>query len=485
MSLVSIITILAIFANSWHVIRAWLDRPEGTYVTGIAHYFADYFLYTSLMAQKGFLFTEHLFTNEQLHPTWMYWFYTIIGKLGNPFVVYNIGIVVLSAIALILWWNICKKTSQNPVIAFLFMVTASGFMGYDFWFSPLPALNRLGGVPHQIFQTILLLSVMLLFSRLSEKRSHPLNQKLRIKNQEKNRTFFWDSFIIQYSVFGILIFLAAITNPIQTLLLSIALIVTKPKKILYLLPALLGAVLTNTAFAHDPILKAAKVWENSQNTSVNLPQFILAVGPIALLIPFGFKTYVQNMTPIKKVIFFFGILSIVFFLSPIPKLLGTSPVRWLSPAAYGAFPILAAFGLSHIIFSLNNCQFIRGRVSNNNYLFLSICFLIYGLFTIPSLINQIQLRTNSPRELLYVPKEIVQNLRNLQGDGVILTDPTLPYDVIIPIFTGRKTFTGHPIHTLFPDTKDALRRKYFEGKMTDEEKQKFLSDHNITTIYEP
>lgn len=431
--IVLIIAIVAIFANSWHVFAAWVNQPVNTYFTGIAHFYADYFLYTSLMAQKGWIFTDHLFTNESLKPTWIYWLYTILGKFGNSFVVYNVSIIGFSAFLLFLWWKIIAKLTADKftqITAFLLLTTASGFTGYDFWFSPLPALNRLGGVPHQIFQTILLLGMML----------------------------------VKPTGLLFLSFFAAITNPIQTLLLSLALIIVKRKNVFYLLPAAAGALLTNATFANDPILFAAKQWENSQNVSVNLWQFILAIGPIALLIPFGLKTYGKDITPLRKTLFIYGILSLLMFFSPLPKMLGTSPVRWLSPAAYTVLPILAAEGLKKFKIPI---------------------LFIYLFFTIPSIFNQITARQNAPRDLLYVPNEVVLSLRNLKGEGVVLTNPSLPYDVLIPALTGKRSFSGHPIHTLYPEVKEELRRKYFEGTMTEEEKQKFLTDHNIGTVYEP
>ncbi len=441
---------VVVILNSWHVIVAWFTRPPETYFTGIAHYFADYFLYVSLMAQKGWIFTSHLFTNEALPPTWIYWLYTILGKLGNPFVVYNASIPVCAAVALYLWWRIIQETLSERftrVLAFLFITTASGFLGYDFWFSPLPALNRLGGVPHQIFQTILLLGVVLAFEK---------------------------------PVFlAFLSFLAALTNPIQMLLLAMAIIVVKPKHIGYLLPAAFGAYMTNAEFARDPILATAKLWEVGQPVSVSLWQFLLAVGPIALLIPFGVKSYIRTLTPIRSIILYYSLLSLIAFLSPIPHLLGTSPIRWLSPAAYTALPILAAFGFTHLRSQLKND---RRKV---DYMVKTILFTVYLVITLPSLFAQIQSRTNAPRDLLYVPIKVIQSLRNLPGEGVVLTDPKTAYDVLVPVLTGRKTFTGHPIHTLYPAVKEELRNKYFDGHMTEEEKQKFLTDHNITTVYEP
>lgn len=432
-----VISALVITLNHWHVITAWFSKPQGTYFTGIAHYYADYFLYVSLMAQQGFVFTNHLFTNEPLPPTWIYWLYTILGKLGNPFFIYNLTIVIFSIVLLFLWWKVIQQvvaTRLTQNIAFLFVATASGFAGHDFWFSPTPALNRLGGVPHQIFQTILLLSVVLLF----------------IKRK--------------YVLVSIVAFFAAVANPIQMFLVSIALIITKPITIIYLIPAAFGAFLTNAEFSRDPILSAAKAWENNQNITISIWRFILAVGPIVFFVPFGLKQYILKLTPLQKIVLLYGALSLLMFFSPIPRFFGTSPVRWLSPAAYGILPILAGLGMS----------------TKTNRLALFIIF--YAIFTLPSLVYQIEARMQAPKSLNYVPQDVVKQLHAIASDGVVLTHPSLPYDILVPVFTGNKTFTGHPIHTLYPELKEDLRKNFFSGRMTEEEKKQFIIDHNITTI---
>lgn len=443
---VIIIGVLAVVANSWHVLSAWMNQPPGTYFTGIAHYFADYFLYTSIMAQKGWIFADQLFTNEPLPPTWIYWLYTIIGKLGNPFVVYNVSIVVFSAVVLFLWWYIIKQTTPSPftrIVAFLFITTASGFSGRDFWFSPTPALNRLGGVPHQLFQTMLILSLFILFHKR------------------------------KYFLLSVVSFVAALTNPIQMLLLSMALILTTPRVLPYLFPAVFGAFLTNFEFSKNPILLAAKQWELAQEARISLTNFALAVGPVIAVLPFGVTFFLSQKKPITMALFWFGLLSLVLFFSPVPALLGTSPVRWLSPASYGIVPILAAVGLTRVIKFVKKSQIASAAV----------ILALYTMLTIPSLTTQITARMHAPAKLLYIPKNIVEKLRNISKDGVIITNPATPYDVIVPVFTGKKSFTGHPVHTLYSDVKQQLRVSFFNKSMTEEEQSQFLTNHHITAIF--
>ncbi len=117
-------------------------------------------------------------------------------------------------------------------------------------------------------------------------------------------------------------------------------------------------------------------------------------------------------------------------------------------------------------------------------LLYSLFFILYSLLTVPSLAAQINARANTS-ELNYVPMtviEVLTSLKNSARSGVVLTDPALPYDVLVPTFTGLPSFTGHPIHTLYPSVKESLRQRFFTGAMTEDEKNKFLKDHRIRSI---
>ena len=485
-----------IIANSWHMLKEWRANGPDEVFTGISHYFIDYFFYISHIVQGAngaWIYTRHMFTNEPLPPTWIYWPYTILGKFStlgvDPFVVYNVSIVVFAAILFILWWRILGTVlPEKPFVricAFLFISSASNFPGLgDFWFSPTPALNRLGGVPHQLFQSILLLLVIILFSEsVAPKHRHARFPRTAL-----------------YILLALISFVAATASPIQMLLVvtaaSIYLIISLRSDALLpqlfsatllSLPALLGAYLTNTEFARQQILVVAKLWESNQHVSVSLWQFILAVGPISLFIPFGIRPYVHKLSPLRILLGIFSVLSIAAFFSPLPKLLGTAPVRWLSPASYGALPILAALGLPEIARFIRHAVFRKTPSLHATYLLL----VFYLLVTIPSLMEQIQTRS-APletdrviRSLNHISFPMIDAfivMQNNTDDRVVLTDPALLIDTVIPIFTGHRSFTGQPVHTLFPQTKEQLRQRFFAGDMTEIEANQFIIDHDIGYI---
>ena len=118
--------------------------------------------------------------------------------------------------------------------------------------------------------------------------------------------------------------------------------------------------------------------------------------------------------------------------------------------------------------------------------------LVFGyiLCTIPSFISQIGNRLTPLQEnqvdhtLNHLSPSVSALLVAVQqapDTSVVMVDPSLPYDVLIPL-TGKVTFTGHPIHTLYPQTKDALRLAFFSGSMSRNEAKNFLEAHAIRYV---
>lgn len=475
--IVLIIAAVSVLANSWHVLSEWIRNNPGEVFTGIAHYYRDYFLYTSFITQGirgSWVMGQPLFTNELISPTWYYWFYVLLGKLGgliglNTFALYNLSLIFLVTLLLGVLYVIAKRLFPSAflyTLCFVFLATASNFSNSDgtligmSWFSPTPALNRLGGVPHQTLQTILLLAVMLLWERPK-----------------------WLVLTLVISV------VAATTNPIQMLLLAAAISAVslyRRKNVaasgMIIIATSIGGLASNYEVSRQQLFAIARDWEESQRVSASLWDWVVSLGPIAFLIPLGIVPYFRKRDPLRLVTLLYGMFSFIAFFSPIPSFLNVAAIRWLHPAPYILWPILATEGVQTL---LQQSKKIRSLV-------VVTLLTIYILFTVPAIVSQVRSRLEpltgdaTVRTLNHIPKATQDALVALgSGDttGVILTNPSLPYDVIIPSLTGRKSFTGHPIHTLYPKIKEELRRKYFESKMTEEEKQKFLKDHNITVIF--
>ena len=174
------------------------NKPEQVF-HAIAHSYPDYFIYLSHIAQGAagkVFFTNHQFTNEILDPTSIYWFYSLLGFVANifgisPVWIYNLSLLFLSAMVMLLWYLFCRllypTNRLSRLFTFLVIVSASPFIKIKdlilsgvvtfpefLWFSPTPAFNRLGGVPHQILQTILLLVVLFSFSKIASVKQYTL-----------------------------------------------------------------------------------------------------------------------------------------------------------------------------------------------------------------------------------------------------------------------------------------------------------------------
>ncbi|MBI3955868.1 hypothetical protein HY339_01280 [Candidatus Gottesmanbacteria bacterium] len=457
-STVFVISILIAAVNQLPVIIQWVNNKPGELFTGIPHFFADYFLYVGQVAQGAagrWLFAEHLFTNEPMAPTWYYWFYVTIGHLGNlaglsPFATYNVSLFFLVVALVSLWYSLCWRlfpTSRlGRWMCFLFILTASNLPGLgQFWFSPGPSFNRLGGVPYHVFVTI----VFLLFAVSVHKRS------------------------LVSTPFAII---AGMANPVQFLLFTLAAIAAKVR--FAIIPVALGAVsvwLTNQEFARQSVFVAARAWELAQRVPNTVLMLIPAIGPMLLFVPFGWKNATSKTDPLRLLFIAYGLLSFALFLTPIPRLLGVSPVRFLGPLSYPGLAIFATQGLLRLG--------SRQRIA---------ALALYGALTTVSLYGQLVDRitpARNPQLLMdtiynHVPLSYVDALSWLktQRQGVVLTDPAIPIEVLVPVFSGKISFSGHPIHTLYPEVKEALRQDFFSGRMSEAQQKQFLTDHHIGYI---
>ena len=121
----AILSISILTVNFWHVISEWLNNPPGNFFVGIAHYYKDYFLYVSQMAEgmNGHILSyAPMYTNERLPETFVYWPNVLMGHIGgmftsNPFVVYLAFLLLLCSILCLLLWILAKQLfPKNPTL---------------------------------------------------------------------------------------------------------------------------------------------------------------------------------------------------------------------------------------------------------------------------------------------------------------------------------------------------------------------------------
>lgn len=500
--LVGVIALAMSTTNLLHVILEWFKNPADRYFVGIAHFFTDFFLYAAQMKQgaMGSLLYYHRFTNEFVPPTWIYWFNNLLGFVGrslglSPFATYDISLFILVIGCIFLFYHflitLYPTHIKKRMIALLFILTASPLFLFgtprDLWFSPSLAFNRIGGVPHQVFQTILLLLLTMYFVRL-------------LNPSTNNRSF---SRIGKLVGLAILAALAASANPIQMLIFILAASVTtgilfmRHKDFRVAIPLLVllsvsfpSAWLTNKQF-DSPVFAVGKVWEAAQSVNRSLTAVLMSIGPIVLFIPFGIMPFCRKFQPLYTLTVSYTAISFILFFSPIPAILTTTPVRYLHPASYILLPILAVEG----IFALGDMGWCR-LMWINTRIRISILILLYTLLTIPSFTHELLTRitpATNPGVLMdteynHVPMPVVEALIWLghqptdPNHPVVLVDSNKRIEILVPAFADKTVFSGHPVHTLDPEVKEKLRQDFFGGVMTMYQQEQFLVDHRIGYI---
>lgn len=498
-------------ANSLHVFIEWFKNKPGFIFHAIAHSYPDYFLYLSHVAQGAagtLIYTRHMFTNEPLPKTAFYWVYSIVGFIGahigiTPPWSYNLSLLLFVATTIALWYIFCRTlypaNMAKRLITFLVILTASPFIRLqslitrgaiefpkELWFSPAPSFNRLGGVPHQVVQTILLLLVLFGFTKTTTIKQYS-----------------WKTicFIIGLMTLS---FVTTQSQPLQMALLlsaiGISTVITAVKNktfdIKRFVPIFLAGLVSIPAALSvsreytTPIYTIAKQWELLQYTPTGFLWWIAAMGPIALFIPFGIWPFIKKADPFRLIFFSYGLLSFVSYNSPIPKLLGVVSQRFLHPAPYALLPILAVAGFFAI--QKDIARFIKNKRFTKaiQTVFVIGSVLFYGAYTIPANFAQITIRITDPHlaeasALNHTPIPMVtaltsiQRIKNNPVLPVVLADENLGIDLLVPLYTGHISFLGQAIHTLYPDEKAILRHKFFTGAMTDTEVKTFLFNHRI------
>lgn len=506
-SAIVIVTILIFaLANSLHVFVEWRKNKPDEVFHAIAHSYPDYFLYLSHIAQGAngsLIFTDHQFTNEPLPKTSIYWVYSLFGFVGNLFHIsppwiYNFSLIILSTIVLFLWYLFCRflypSDQTSRLITFVVIVSASPFIHLQtlltrgviefpqyLWFSPTLSFNRLGGAPHQIVQTLLLLVTLICLSKISTMQ--------RYSRQ----------YIIFVFLLLILSFVTAYAHPLQMaiLLLSVGISMLismwQEKRIttLHLIPFLLcglvsipAAFLVNKDYATS-VYAISRQWELLQYRPTGFFWWMSILGPISFFIPFGIWPCIKRADQQSRIFFIYGANCFMLYHSSVPVVLGIVSQRFLSPVSYALFPVLAVSGFM-TIFRMPLSRFFK-------FYFIFFTALVYLVYTVPADVAQIHTRVTDPSItqvafLNHTPVSIVEGLKTIQSipstptNSVVLAQNTLSVDLLIPLYTGHKSFLGQSTHTLYPDVKDALRTAFFSHTLRKEEATQFVKNHRIGVV---
>lgn len=458
-TIVFLLSLILALGNSLLFILGSIRTPPGTVFLGTIHYWEDYFLYLNHFFQgdSGNWLVVNRYTSEATAPSIIYWSNLMLGKIGgslylSPILSYNLSVMFLSFFTLVISYLLLKKIYPHDrlraLAGFFLSATATSMinhiwvsgkpMWYPFqlWRTPHYAFDRLGGAPHQILQTLLFLSMTILYF-------HKESTKPKV-----------------VALLSLLTIALTTLNPIQAVIFIgaawgstlgfPALRRTHIPHLLFIsIIAFATFLYTNSVLSQSPHLQS-KLWEAAQQTTTTLPFLLLSIGPISLLFILGLLPSLRQKNPMLL----FGVILVlgtyIVFLSPLPKFFGISNVRVIFPALY---PFIAAAAVNGI-FSLKSKHWIA--------LFLMLFFLL-SLPTLGVELTEKLAPLKNPNDILiFLPKNISRGFDKLTGlsvDAVALGNPASHIDVLIPPLGGHTTYSGHPLATINTDKKreDALR----------------------------
>ncbi|MBI3955867.1 hypothetical protein HY339_01275 [Candidatus Gottesmanbacteria bacterium] len=462
------VAIILTLANSSNYLAGVVRTRPGEVYLGTTHYFEDYFLYLSQFVQgaQGFWLTRNLYTSEATPASILFWPNVLLGKLGGllgltPMVSYNLSIIFITFITIITMYSLQRRIfSGRPLqafIAFLIAATATSFMNriwvngqpmwYPFqqWKTPNLALDRLGGVPHQLVQTLLFyLLVSVYFFAQKRKRI----------------------------VFFVLITLLTTLNPVMSGLFLVSLWAIGRREVVA------TVVYSVTAFFYNSLTNAqphiqSKLWEAGQQSATTPLFMLLSIGPVAILGIIGaWSALRRGARPIERFSMLLLAVSYLLYFSRVPAIIGVSNSRVLFPAMYAAWGILGALALPA---SKKIAALVLG---------------VFLLLTIPTIRWEVQQKLLvKPEEripLLYLPSDVYAAFTYLRSqdsfDDVVLANPASHMDAMVPALGGHTGYTGHPFATIDGGRKRSEALRFFRMEMPADQAIGWLRRNNIRYV---
>ncbi|MEK7544065.1 MAG: hypothetical protein AAB557_04305 [Patescibacteria group bacterium] len=516
------IALILTLANSANFLSGVMGTRPGEVYLGTTHYYEDYFLYLNQFFQgaHGGWLTLNRYTSESTPASILFWPNILLGKLGgalglSPEISYNLSVMLLSFAVLIMISSLVAHTFPKDKIktlmGFLFATLATSLinhiwvngnpMWYPFqlWKTPNFALDRLGGVPHQLVQTLLFLLAMHAWFFLRPKKIPAL--------------------------LSLLVSLASLVllstlNPVMSAIFLGALWVTQimmlPKQktswvILFVTSIGVSAtVWYYNLISGEPPHNLSKLWEAGQQITTTPLFMLLSIGPISIIGFIGALSVFKRARPIELFSIVLLIACYALYFSPIPKLIGISNSRVLFPAMYAAWGILGVVGLETIASLLvipalgariqNFINWILGslhfggqaspRMTMNKTFLTVLLSLLFFLVSLPTLKWELgQKLAVKPEEripLLYLTTDVYQAFTYLRTagsfDDIVLANPASHMDAILPALSGHTGYTGHPFATINNEQKKAGAMKFFQLKMTAIEAKEWLKTNNIRYV---
>ncbi|MBI5620905.1 hypothetical protein HY949_03940 [Candidatus Gottesmanbacteria bacterium] len=509
-----LVALLITLTNSSNFLSGVVGTKPGEVYLGTTHYYEDYFLYLNQFFQgaHGGWLTLNRYTSEPTAASILFWPNVLLGKLGgliglSPELSYNTSVMFLSFFVLLtiasLMSHVFPKDKTKAFIGFLLAALSTSLinhiwvdgkpMWYPFqlWKTPNFALDRLGGVPHQIVQTLLFLLAMHVYFFYRPKKF---------------------SALLSLLVLPVLLVLLSSLNPVMSaLFIGVAWIthlLTRHRNKSALVPLIVTTVSVAAAAWYYHLISGlpphnlSKLWEAGQQIMTTPLFMLLSIGPISILGIIGTLTVIRRARPVE--IFSMVLLTVCYLLyfSPIPKLIGISNSRVLFPALYAAWGILGVLGIEALATQLvipayagiqRILNWILGSsprmTINKSFLivFLSLFFLTVSFPTLKWEFGQkLVIKPEERIPLLYLPGDVFKAFTYIKNQGtfddVVLGNPASHMDALLPALTGHSGYTGHPFATISNENKKAESMKLFQLKMTTGEAKQWLNNNTIRFI---
>lgn len=468
------IIFLATAENMAPLVLGYLKTPPNAVFLGTVHHPLDYFYYLSQFAQGSYrwITTVNLFTSESLPPTFVGWSNVLLGRIFSvlgipPIVAYHTSVAILMVLLLVCAYKLAVAITSSRLGATVslylftlfhaFSVTREGNPSYGDYFNNFSVPRvRFGSVPHQLLTAAI--SIAIVYGAIAWTRS-------------RNRKY--------------LIFLAvgsvalASLQPVLWAMISVAVLISGRWQLGVVgASGLVPALYLSRLFSVFPFSQL-RAWEAAQQTALTMEHFISATGPVFLLALFSLPGMMRGASFRVRFTTVFSIISYLLFLSPIPRLLDISHVRFLSTLTILLVSVIAASGITKLVTSALRPAKITGWA----------ILLILSLYLLPNHGKTIRLSSAFKPENAYEYLS-TDDYRFFTDIRRALTphDLTLvpwPYNEMFPALTGMRSFHGHPLLTIKAEEKSRDAGAFFSHTLSDAQNVSFLAGHGISYIIGP
>lgn len=509
--IVCVLAILVTTISSSSLISQYLNKPTQHVFVGISHYWEDYFYYLDQFYQGAHdqWLTINRFTHEQYPSTLFYFNHILLGKILGLFGLasyasYNISLLLLKFFFIIISYSILSFVYKQHIlhrlaIFILFLFTTnlplltkvngiSVLKNLDITRTASPFMERFGNIPNTLMINCIFLISTLLVARLVIQITKNRPKKSILRNTIITTVFLTllsigdaTKTLVLLSSTGVLVLILyfrkrfSVQNPM--ILLSSLLLLVLPQIITYLT---ISSMLKN-----NPVYQYTINWNVANQTSwssvifQNPFAYIHIFGLLGLLFVVGLVPFInKKKTILEELGFIIVLISIIGYHLPIEKILPIPRFRFLFPSLYVFNAIIAHNGL----------LFISSKTKQSVIPIVLVLYIAINSITIGYRFKQNIVPLKEPDfHFAYLPNQLFEGLKQLeslpQEDTLVLAGPHSSMDILIPGFTGKRTFTGHMLTTHNVEQKDELGRQFYFLQMDTEQAKNFLKENNISYVF--